>query len=224
MFTGLAYSSKNGSRPLRKKRTSPASDWVGASGKLDGHPVAPLANGQQPLLGADDDLHVLVGPVEMRGELGLHLLRRAKERVVGAVERGAHHAVARLHLVHHAARQRLAGKGERLGGVEPERAVGAEEVGRPHAAQLAGGRARRREVRRHADDRGRHAPRLEQLPERLALAQQLHRAARQRQLPASEPDRACRALRLRRRQVRRHRLRIAMDEVEDAVRRRDRAR
>ena len=56
------------------------------------------------------------------------------------------------------------------------------------------------------------------LPERLGPSlSSSTRPAVERELPFAERDEATRRLRPRRRQIRRHRLRIAVDEVEDAV-------
>ena len=55
------------------------------------------------------------------------------------------------------------------------------------------------------------------LPEGFSLPQQLHAPRRQRQLPSSQRHEVARRHGPRRRQVRRHGLRVAMDEVEDAM-------
>ena len=58
---------------------------------------------------------------------------------------------------------------------------------------------------------------LQNVPERLTLAEQLHFPALERDLPFAELQSSRRGLRARRREVRLHRLRIAVYEIKDAV-------
>ncbi len=90
-------------------------------------------------------------------------------------------------------------------------------IGRSHPAQLASRRSRRRKIGRHADDRGFDAVLLGHVPEGPPLTQERHAAGFERKLPRTERDAPATALGSRRRQKRLHRLRVSMNEVENAV-------
>ena len=77
--TDRAASGRTGPRPC--------SVCDGISVEVDRHPVAPLADRSRRSSSADDELRERPAGVDVRGEVGAHLLRLDEERIVRALER-----------------------------------------------------------------------------------------------------------------------------------------
>jgi len=185
--------------------------------EVDRHPVAPLPHLQNQLGVADLELGRIFLGVEIDGEGQLDLLFVLQKRVVRAEQRGLHHVVVRIDLVDLAATDVLTLEGEELGGEVREGARSAQQVGSAHAAELSRGRPRRWEVGWDADDGRLHAALFQHLPEGRAVPQQLHFAAGQGELVLADLENPAGVLGTAGREIGQHGLRVAVDEIEDAV-------
>jgi hypothetical protein len=105
-------------------------------GEVDGKPIAPFANLEDPFLAADDKLRDPLLRIDMDGEVGGEGFVAFPQRVVRAVQGRANGLLLDGDRIDGAARERATTEGKRLGRVERERAVGAEQIRRAHAAQL----------------------------------------------------------------------------------------
>ena len=140
-----------------------------------------------------------------------------QQRIVGPFERGAHHAVTDLDRIDGAARHRAVRR-ERIRRVERERPVRAEQVGRAHPAQLPRGAARTAGSWRacaRSSSRCRAASSTSQKARPFLSSSTRPAVSGSCHLPSEMKWRGGSVLVGR--QVRRHRLRVAVDEVEDAV-------
>ena len=183
--------------------------------EVDLEPVAPLADLQHDLLVAELDLGALRLRIEVDGERHGQLLGLAQQRVVGPEQLGLDHVVVDVEFDDVAAAD--VPVGEQLRRVEGEGAVRAQDVARAHARELAARRARDREVRRHADDRRSHSVLLQHVPEWGAVPEPLVVTASERELPGTDVQVEAAGGGGGSRRVRNHRLRIPVQEVEDAV-------
>ncbi len=174
--------------------------------KLIERPATPLALPQQNALPLDLDDGRVGSAIAVHEEVDRGRLRRFEERVFRADERGVGGFVverqARLLAVAVIDSLRRTALREVL-----EHAVGAEHVRRAHAADAAVMsvlRRARRIVGRQVEERGRHPRSIEKLPERFALPVQMRSRTGDRL--GDGVDRPALVVR------------IAVDEVEDAVR------
>ena len=183
--------------------------------ELDRQPVAPLSDPEHDLLVAELDLRALRVRIEVNGERRRQLHGFPQQRVVRSEQLGLDDVVVDVEFDDVAAAD--VPVREQLRRVEGERAVRTLDVARAHAREFAARRAGDGEVRRHADDGRAHAVLFQHFPERRAVPELLVVPAGERKLPGPHLQEAAAGGRRGGRRVRDHRLRVPVQEVEDAV-------